>query len=163
MSAPRVSLVTCTRCRAGATAACGLAGSGEALIATAGDGAEGREAAAPQAEAEDPRRAGAEIEIRVFRVRGPRGGAGAVDAALAPFGRPDRPGANTGLTVAGARGDRPCPPAAERARTTAPPGRGVTTGSVAAGRVPGGRAFPATAAARITGLRVPAAGGLSPL
>lgn len=88
MSAPRGSLVTGTRCRAGAAAACRLAGSGDGPFPTGGDGAEGRGIAAP-------------------------------------------------------------------------PGRGITTGSDFAGRGPDGRAFPATATARMTGPRLKADGGLS--
>ena len=163
--AARVTLITGASSGIGAATARRIAAPGEALFLTARGGTDGGKVAALEAVAEDARAKGAEIEVHLADLSVPGTGAGIVAAALARFGRLDRIVSNAGFAVAGTLGDTPeamyetslqvifrtfldIVRAAEPALAASGNGRVVTVSSFVADQVPGGRAFPATAAAK---------------
>jgi len=165
MTEARATLVTGASSGIGAATARRLAGPGQALFLTARGGVDGGKVAALQAVADAARRKGAEVETRVADLSEPGAAAGLVEAALARFGRLDALVSNAGFAVTGTvaemedetidtslqvifRAFADLVRAAAPALVASPAGRIVNVSSFVVDQVPGGRAFPATAAAK---------------
>ncbi|MEO0385940.1 MAG: SDR family oxidoreductase [Pseudomonadota bacterium] len=165
MTVARVTLITGASSGIGAATARRLASRGEALFLTARGGVDGTKIPALDAVADAVRAAGAEVETRVADLATPGQAETVVRAALDRFGRLDRVVSNAGFAVSGTLRETPeemfdlslqviyrafldLVRAAEPALTAAPRGRVVNVSSFVVDQVPGGRAFPATAAAK---------------
>ncbi|MEM9811568.1 MAG: SDR family oxidoreductase [Pseudomonadota bacterium] len=165
MTALRVTLITGASSGIGAATARRLAGMGEALFLTARGGVDGGKIGALEAVADDARRAGATVETLVADLGEPGAGTSVVETVLSRYGSLDRLVSNAGFAVAGSLSTTPVEShessmqviyrafldlvrAAEPALTAAPQGRVVNVSSFVVDQVPGGRAFPATAAAK---------------
>ncbi|MEO1578205.1 MAG: SDR family oxidoreductase [Pseudomonadota bacterium] len=165
MTDARVTLITGASSGIGAATARRLAGPGEALLLTARGGEDGGKVAALEAVADEARSAGAEVATHIADLAIPGTAGTLVDTALEHFGRLDRLVSNAGFAYAGTLNDTPADMyctslqviyhsfldlvrRAEPALTSAPRGRIVNVSSFVVDQVPGGRAFPATAAAK---------------
>lgn len=161
----RVTLITGASSGIGAATARRLAGPGEALFLTARGGVGGGKVAALEAVADEVRAGGAEVATHLADLAVPGAASTVVAAALDRFGQLDRVVSNAGFAVAGTLNETPeamydvslqviyrgfldLVRAAEPALVAAPRGRVVNVSSFVVDQVPGGRAFPATAAAK---------------